>query len=1324
MTFLIFISSIVIFLTMYSHIKQNRKQIDRLNHVIADLLNEVSGIKNGLKSNDKSEVESTAKQEDEKDENSPFEQPLSNYAHSQRLGKAVKSETIEDYLEKENHPIDQSNIEENIGAETKNESEEIPETIVEVPDIVPSEPKQIDDLSVMQSENDQETEVLEDEDLGLKEIDTTKPVFPPPAPPKDNVAVKYIKDFFSTGNVVVKVGIIILFIGFTFLIKFAADQGLFPIELRIIGIALIGIVLTGLGWRLRNKKKDYALVLQGGGVAIFYLDIFAAFRIFELIPSAPAMLLLVVTVVCSVILAVGQDSKSLAVMALSGGFLAPILTSTGSGNYIALFTFYAILNAGIFGIAWFKAWRFLNILGFFFTFGIGSIWGLQYYKPPFFKTTEPFLILFFLFYTFNAVLFALKQKPALKGFVDGSLVFGTPLVVFSLQYGLVKDFEYGLAYSAFALGLFYITLASVLIKKLDNRFKDLIESFLAIGVCFSTLTIPLACDAQWTSALWALEGAGLVWIGVRQQRVLARFFGSLLIVTSGFTLYQLLSVDSITAVATIPIFNGTFLGCLVKSAAAIFAAFYLNRFKELLKDFETVYPILLSMFGLFWWYYSGVLELKAQIPEAYANMSGAFYIVCSIGLSTLLAKKYNWHLFKIVSVIFAIGTVPFTMDIYWISLLWSLIGFWLVYDGGKSQQEQMRLMGVGLLFLAGVVYSEYINLVYIIHSNESLIQFESLLELLPILNIYYISGFIRSFSVLLAAYLLFKLEQTGENKFKGICRALLLWGFAQWYFMGQAELYVHGPENVQYYNVLGLSFIILSIGLSEWVSRKVAWQEFKYFSTVLGAICVPFVMDHYWTSFFWSLLGLRQIWKTRKLGSQWIKNFGIVLLLISGFIYAEFSWSVYFTTQAKWDDLFTNLWPVINIYYISGIIRSLSALAASYLIYKYQKDKNFFISYLLLFWGIFQWLYMGVSEFYLHGPEQEFFYISLIFVTLSLAILEYLRTRINWALTSIVNLLYLPALAVLLIIIIQLQAHPFINLGYLAWPIIFSQLYWFLYRYETISLEIPPQHNWIKFLHAGTLWYLIGILSWELSWQTEVFIAETHTWVSVIRCLIPALFLFFITTQNNKIKWPLLKHAKTYMTWGVVPVVVYILGWNLYTNYTNTGLVAPIPYFPILNPIDLTILFVFLATIFWLLQVYQKEFIKFSVNGITKLNFALAFLVFIWINAILIRTIHQWAGVAFDWNSLYESLLVQMSLSIYWCLIGMVTMIYATRKSWRVIWISGAVLLGIVVLKLIFIDYANRGNLEPTISTIVIGLLFVITGYFSPIPPVKKKELP
>ena len=257
-----------------------------------------------------------------------------------------------------------------------------------------------------------------------------------------------------------RIGVVVLFFGVAFLLKYAAEHDLVPIEIRLAAVAAGAIALLVFGWRLREQRSGYALMLQGGGIGVLYLTVFAALRLYQLLPPTFAFVVLAGIAVFSAALSVLQDSRSLAITGAAGGFLAPVLTSTGGGSHVALFSFYALLDAGILAIAMHKAWRELNLVGFAFTFVIGLAWGAQYYRPELYATTEPFLVLFFLFYVAIAVLFALRQAPRLAHYVDGTLVFGTPLIAFGLQTALVRDMEFGAAWSAFALAAFYLSLAT------------------------------------------------------------------------------------------------------------------------------------------------------------------------------------------------------------------------------------------------------------------------------------------------------------------------------------------------------------------------------------------------------------------------------------------------------------------------------------------------------------------------------------------------------------------------------------------------------------------------------------------------------------------------------------------------------------------------------------------------------------------------------------------------------------------------------------------------------------------------------------------------
>ncbi len=412
-----------------------------------------------------------------------------------------------------------------------------------------------------------------------------------------NRIVASLRTFFTTGNVVAKVGIVVLFCGVAFLLKYAHERALVPIEVRLAAVATFGLALLAVGWMLRHRKRGYAMALQGGAVGVLYLTVFGAARVYAVLPLSFAFACMLVLVAVAAALAVLQRAPSLAAFGSAGGFLAPVLTATGQGSHVALFGYYALLNLGIFGIAWFQSWRVLNWLGFMFTFVIALWWGSRYYTPTHFATTEPFLLLFVLFYIAITVLFATRQPPRLRGLVDGSLVFGVPTVAFALQSRMLSDSEFGLAVSALVAGGFYLALARVLWARRGGELRLLAEAFLALGIVFMTLTVPLTLDGHWTAAAWSLEAAGIVWIGLRQERWLARGFGLLLQFAAA-----LLFVTGVHSQTTVPVvLNSTFIGAAMIAAAALLSAFHYARYRAHLLPVEARLEWILLAWGLAWW---------------------------------------------------------------------------------------------------------------------------------------------------------------------------------------------------------------------------------------------------------------------------------------------------------------------------------------------------------------------------------------------------------------------------------------------------------------------------------------------------------------------------------------------------------------------------------------------------------------------------------------------------------------------------------------------------------------------------------------------------
>jgi len=451
------------------------------------------------------------------------------------------------------------------------------------------------------------------------QIDLAAPAQPnlPPTPPRGPGVVELLfkagRDWLFGGNTVVRVGIVVLFFGIAFLLKYAADNSLLPIEFRLAGVALAATALLVLGWRIGDSRGAYGLVLQGGGVGALYLTVFAATRLYHLLPAGAALPLMVATCALSAFLAVRQNAPSLAFMGSAGGFLAPLLLSTGGGSHVMLFSYYALLNAGIFAIAWFKAWRPLNLLGFVFTFSIGAAWGATAYRPELLASTEPFLILFFLMYVGIALLYAVRRELTLRHYVDGTLVFGTPLVAIGLQSALMRGTEFGLAWSAVALAVFYLAIAGWLAPR-RARLGLLFDSMFALAVIFATLAVPLAFTGPTTSATWAIEGAAVTWLAVRQRRLVAFAFG-LLMQLAAAGAFVVGTVLSFSHAASLPVLNGAYLASVLIALAGIFTGWRLHGRSEA-RDWHAWLPqigVVASLWGLLWWVGGGLNEIQSYV---------------------------------------------------------------------------------------------------------------------------------------------------------------------------------------------------------------------------------------------------------------------------------------------------------------------------------------------------------------------------------------------------------------------------------------------------------------------------------------------------------------------------------------------------------------------------------------------------------------------------------------------------------------------------------------------------------------------------------------
>ena len=397
------------------------------------------------------------------------------------------------------------------------------------------------------------------------------------------------------GNLLAKIGVVLLFFGVASGLRLAAEYGLMPVQLRLLLGAVAGVAMILFGWSRAQQpeRRMFGLALQGGGFAILYLIVYFMLARYALLGDVGAFALFAALGVSCVLLAVRQDGELLAVFGIAGAFLAPVLAASGGGDPAMLFGYFALLNAFVLGVGWFRSWRALNVAGFILTLIVGMSWAIDQYRPLHYPVTQGFLILFCVMYSAASPLTALLRAPGWKGWGEGILVFGTPLAGSFLQAALLGDDRYGLAWSALLAGVYYLAWWLPLYRRPEPEMRLLERSHLGIALALLTLAVPLAFGAQVTSALWAVEGIAVLWFGVRQERQVAQAFGLLMQFAAGACF-----LDGIEALGHAqPVFNDVCIGGLLIAAAGFVGAVLLQRLQK-----PVVPSSLLLGWSLLWWF--------------------------------------------------------------------------------------------------------------------------------------------------------------------------------------------------------------------------------------------------------------------------------------------------------------------------------------------------------------------------------------------------------------------------------------------------------------------------------------------------------------------------------------------------------------------------------------------------------------------------------------------------------------------------------------------------------------------------------------------------
>ncbi len=410
-------------------------------------------------------------------------------------------------------------------------------------------------------------------------------------------------------------------------------------------------------------------------------------------------------------------------------------------------------------------------------------------------------------------------------------------------------------------------------------------------------------------------------------------------------------------------------------------------------------------------------------------------------------------------------------------------------------------------------------------------------------------------------------------------------------------------------------------------------------------------------------------------------------------------------------------WPVLNSIYIGGFLLAIAGLfCAWYLQHNKARIKEFEyqIAYVLFVWGVIWWLGAGLREIEQFVNYEYGSLSRLLFFAFTAALFSVLNKRLSWSVARIPALGLLPLMIIIAFVQWSDLFHPFAYFSYIGWIAAFALSYWILRRHEN---EIAA--HLAQYYHAGLLWLLVFIVSWEAAWVMDYWVQGQGVWPLIAWAIVPGLMVGGLSLYGKRMAWPVNKYLSTYLGLTVAPVALYLWLWTLFSNFTSDGNPFPIQYLPLLNPLDLAQLFIFIVLAFWLVSARTLKIKIFDSMSFNGPYVAIGVAIFIWLNAVLLRTLHYWADVPFDIYAMKHSILVQASISIFWSVLALVIMRFSAQKHLRKLWIVGGVLMAAVVIKLFTIDISGIGSLARIISFIGVAILMLIMGYIAPIPSAK-----
>ena len=382
------------------------------------------------------------------------------------------------------------------------------------------------------------------------------------------------------------------------------------------------------------------------------------------------------------------------------------------------------------------------------------------------------------------------------------------------------------------------------------------------------------------------------------------------------------------------------------------------------------------------------------------------------------------------------------------------------------------------------------------------------------------------------------------------------------------------------------------------------------------------------------------------------------------------------------------------------------ALAGGYSAWRLQRHaRPLPLQGIALGWAVLWWLLAGWNEAAALFPSGQETGAVLLWMSAGAVALEALAARLDWTCGRYAAVALWPVTLLSLLAATGDSGHPLAHGMALALPLAFGAGYWILHRQQAAGLN-----GWLQARHLALFWMLMLAAVLEAGWQAERLAPLTPLWAPVAILAVLCLGLLGLRQlQQHKI-WPAAGLDTLYDLVAPAPLAAGLALGVALLNLNFSGRWS-LPYLPVLNPLDLISL-IALACLWQRLNApaWRQHTGHIGLAGWSGLGL-------LWLTALWARIAHHFLDVAFSGAALQHSALFQAGVSLLWTAAAIAAMLLGSRRQLRQTWFAGVGLLGIVGLKLLFVDLGQASLATRTSTLLGMGGLILIAGYFAPAPP-------